>query len=444
MRTLITGGHVISMDAAVGELTADVLIEDGRIAAIAPELGPIADCEVIDATGRLVLPGLIDSHRHTWQAAIRGVAAEWTLGQYLGNVVGGYGPAYTPEDVYTGDLLGAREALDGGVTTLLDFNQVTHSPEHADAALSALRDAGIRAVYAPSMARQAPLASPEQLAAHDAEFGRLRDRYVVDDGQLSIALGLRSPETSSIDITEQEVALARRNGMRMTSHVGLGALGVRQPSIRQMSERGLLGPDLTFIHCNSSTDEEFGLIAAAGAGASISPRVEMLMGHGFPATGRLLAAGVQPSLSIDVVAGVVGSLFAEMRATLESETCRQHVEAIARGEALAARTLSARDALAMATINGARTLGLDHRTGSLTVGKDADLIVLDVDTTELYPVNDWAATATQCTPANVVHVLVRGDARKRDGRLVGVNAADDRARADQSRDRLFASVARAG
>lgn len=438
MRTVITGGHLITMDPERGDLRADLLIEDGVIAQIAPDLRAVADAEVIDATGRAVLPGLIDSHRHTWQAALRGIAAEWTLGEYLDHILGSYGPAFSAEDVYIGDLLGAREALAAGVTTLLDYNQVMNSPEHADAALGGLRESGIRAVYAPSLPRWSPPRPDADGAAIDREFARLRDAYVASNGLLSLALGVRSPETSSIDIAADEVLLARRNGLRIASHVGLGVLGVKTPSIAQLADRGLLGADMMFIHCSTSTDEELRMLAGSGASASISPRIEMLMGHGFPAAGRLMAAGVRPSLSIDVVTGVVGSLFAEMRATLEAETSRQHVEAIARGESLAKRTFSAHDVLELATIEGARALGLDGRTGSLTVGKDADVIVLNLDTPDLSPVNDWAASATQCTPANVEHVFVRGDSRKRDFQLVGVDAARDREQARQSADRLIA------
>src|SRR5436190_2772439 len=147
MNTLVRGGMVVSMDPAVGDLPrGDVLIEDGRIAAVATTLATTG-AEVVDATGKIVLPGFVDTHRHTWQTAFRGVGADWTFGQYRVAVHGTLGPHYRPEDVYLGNLLGRIEAIGSGVTTLLDWFHRADRPENADAAIQALRDAPGRSIF---------------------------------------------------------------------------------------------------------------------------------------------------------------------------------------------------------------------------------------------------------------------------------------------------------
>lgn len=225
-----------------------------------------------------------------------------------------------------------------------------------------------------------------------------------------------------------DLKLARELGVRTSLHVGVGLLG-EQRSITELHRRGQLGPDLIYVHCNTCTDAELRLIAETGGHTSISPRVEMQMGHGYPATGRLCAAGVTPSLSVDVVSGVGGSLFAEMRGTLEAERGWQHHAALSRGEALPELTITTREVVAMATIEGARTLGLDDRLGSLTPGKQADIVLLDTTRPNLTPVNHLPAAITLADNENVDTVLIAGRVVKQDGRLLGHDLADVRDRA---------------
>lgn len=432
-RMVLAGGYLLTMDKTVTDGIGDVLIENGRIAAVG-RLGHVADADTIDAAGRIVMPGLIDSHRHLWQAALRGIAADWTLDRYLSTVVGVFAPAYTPDDVYAGDLLGMREAVAEGVTTVLDFNQVMNSPEHADAALAALGETGARALYAPSLPRTAAPPDDAERSRLAAELNRLRS---ATSGLVTLALGARSAEISTAGHAIADVRLGREAGIRLFAHVGVGARGRAAPSIAQLAATGLLGPDMTFIHCCTSSDEELRQLAGAGAAATVSPRVEMLMGHGYPATGRLHDAGVTTGLSIDVATGVTGSVLAEMRATLEAETLRRNVLNIDAGGSPPEHALTAADMLRMATIDNARVLGIDAVTGSLTPGKQADIVVLDIDTPGLSPVNNWEATATLCTAANVEHVFVAGRPLKRDFALVGADRARERALGEQSRDRIL-------
>jgi cytosine/adenosine deaminase-related metal-dependent hydrolase len=430
-RTLIRGGIVFSADRKIGDLPqGDVLIEDERIVAVAPQI-PVDDAQIIDATNTIVMPGLIDTHRHLWQSSIRQVAADWTLGQYVENMLGKYGPTFRPEDVHVADLLGGLEALHGGVTTVMDWSHIMNSPEHADAAVSGLSDSGIRAVFG--------YGSPGAPAAawYQDDFRRVASAYFSSaDQRLTLALASLGPEFSSLDETATDIELAREIGVKTSIHLGVGLLGAAR-SITHMHERGLLGADVSYIHCNTCTDEELSLIKDSGGQVSISPRVEMQMGHGYPATGRLIAAGLLPSLSVDVVSGVGGSIFAEMRGTLEAERGWQNYETLQRGEWTSELKLTTREVVEMATIGGARGLGMEDRIGSLTPGKQADIIMLRIDLANLSLVNNLPAAITLCDSENVDYVFVAGRMVKAAGQIVGHDIRHVQDRARNSRDYLI-------
>ncbi|WP_433200679.1 amidohydrolase family protein [Dactylosporangium sp. CS-047395] len=439
-RKLIRGGTVVSVDATIGDLpSGDVLIEDERIVAVAPDLDGV-DAEVVDATGKIVMPGLVDTHRHLWQSALRQIAVDWTLADYFERVIGGFSPVFTPQDVHIGTHFGALEALDSGVTTIFDWSHILNTPEHADAAVAALRDSGIRAVFGHSIPTDEPTWYYNSDRRHPQDVRRLAARdFSSKDQLLTLALAVRGPELATIGATADDLALARDLDVRSSMHIGLGLMGL-QRGVTQLHTHGLLGDDLIFLHCNTCTDDELKLIAASGAHASVSARVEQLMGHGAPATGRLLAAGIRPALSVDVVCGVTGSMFAEMRGMLEAERGRVHQVYLDRGEPSPAQLLTARDAIEFATIEGARTLGLEDRVGSLTPGKQADIVLLDVAGSPFGMLNNAPAAVVFSDVRDVDGVLVAGEFRKRYGRLVRQDAAAARQRAERSRDRLFAAA----
>jgi 5-methylthioadenosine/S-adenosylhomocysteine deaminase len=307
-RTLLRGGHIVSMDPEIGDIPGgDVLIEDENIAEVAPSIDA-SDCEVIDASGAIIIPGFIDSHRHTWETVIRGIAPDVTLDGYFALILDALAPAYRPEDVYAGNLLGTLEAIDAGVTTLLDWSHINNTPDHPDEAIRALSECGIRAVYCygnpnTSLADwwfNSVLESPEDIR-------RIRDTYFAsDDGLMTLAMGTRGPGFCVPEVVRHDWELARDIGVPISVHVGMGNVAGRFRMVEQLHDLGLLGPDTTYIHCNHLTDREFQLIADTGGTTSIAPMVEMTMGHGMPPTGELLEHGLRPSLSCDVVTSVPG------------------------------------------------------------------------------------------------------------------------------------------
>jgi 5-methylthioadenosine/S-adenosylhomocysteine deaminase len=418
MRKLLRGGMVVSLDPAVGDLPqGDVLIEDGRIAAVAATVDA-PDAEVVDTTGKIVMPGFVDTHRHTWQTAFRGLGADWTFGQYRAAMHGTLRQHYRPEDVYLGNLLGRIEALNSGITTMLDWFHCSEHPDNADAAIQALREAPGHSVfcYGAGIGGDADIAP---------EIRRVRAMLPGD----AMALGLRGPQMTTIDNTVADVALARELGLRMSVHLH-GATG--WPSghrpIADMRDRGLLDDRLTVVHCNGISDDQVAMMAEAGCSVSISPDVEVKMGIGWPETGRMLAAGIRPSLSIDDCPSAGGDMFATMRTAFAAQ------RGLDGG-------LTARDVLEFATVNGALTCGLDARAGSVTVGKDADLILLDAEDPSIFPVNNAVGTIVAAGhPGLVDSVFVAGEAVKRDGRLLGVDLPALRTRLLESRDRIAAAA----
>ncbi|WP_240529337.1 amidohydrolase family protein [Streptomyces antioxidans] len=421
IRTLVRGGTVVSMDPAVGDLPqGDVLIEDGRIAAVAATVD-VADAEVVDARGKMVMPGFVDTHRHTWQTAFRGIGADWTFDQYRVAMHGTLRPHYQPEDVYLGNLLGRIEALASGVTTMLDWFHCADRPENADAAIQALREAPGHSVFCYGAGVAGATDEPDITP----EITRVRSQ-LPDDGMV---LGLRGPQLSTMDTTAADVALARELGLRVSVHVhGTTGWPTGRRPIADMRDRGLLDDRTTFVHGNGISDDQVAMMADAGCSVTISPDVELKMGFGWPETGRMLAAGIRPSLSIDDCPSAGGDMFATMRTAF----------AVQRG---LDGGLTARDFVEFATVDGARTCGLDARTGSITVGKDADLILLDAEDPSVFPVGNPVGTIVAAGhPGLVDSVFVAGRAVKRDGRLLGVNLPALRARLLESRERIAAAA----
>jgi cytosine/adenosine deaminase-related metal-dependent hydrolase len=427
------------MDPAVGDLAdCDVLIEGGIIAAIGPSLAA-DDAEVIDGTDRIVVPGFIDTHRHLWQTALRNLAADWTLSQYLVGVLATMAPAYRPDDVYAGNLLGALEALDHGITTILDWSHCAlGSPDHVDAAIAALERSGMRAVLAYGNA--APIWIDRAKTADWSELHRLREHGAYGAGMVTVAAALRGPDFGTVDVAVEDWRAARKLGLPISVHIGVAGFGDRP--VAALAGRGLLGPDTTYVHCSRLHDDELRMIADTGGSASVAAEVEMHMGHGYPPTGRLLAAGIRPSLSIDVCTGIGGDMFTAMRTTLAMQRALDNDRVISAGGTPKRLELTARDVLEFATVQGARTLGLADRTGSLTPGKAADLLLLRTDQLNMLPVNNpVASVALAANTSNIDIVMVGGAVRKRRGQLTGVDLAQVRKLAEASRDRLIAATA---
>jgi cytosine/adenosine deaminase-related metal-dependent hydrolase len=434
-RLLFRNGFVVSMDPDVGDIAnGEVLVEDGKIVDVGRDLG-VSDAEVVDATGMIVMPGFVDTHRHTWQTPVRGVLPSCTLDHYFAVMLGQVGGHYRAEDVHIGDYAGALEALNGGVTTLLDWSHISNTPDHSDAAIQGLKDAGIRAVYAHGVPTGGEWWMFSELE-HPADIRRVRDTYFAsDDGLITLAMAARQPGNSNFDVAKHDWALARELGIPISVHVGMRLHTLHYQPVKDMHDLGLMGPDITYIHMTDLTDQELDWIAETGGKACIAPYVEMLMGHGPPPTGKMLSRGVRPSLSVDVVSSVPGEMFTQMRVALAYDRILEFTDTP--DEAFAPK-LTHEDVLSFATIDGARSCFLDHKVGSLTPGKQADVVLLKTDVINTAPVLDPHATiVTFADTANVDSVFVAGNAVKRGGQLVGVDMKSIVGKLEASRDHIL-------
>jgi cytosine/adenosine deaminase-related metal-dependent hydrolase len=450
-KLLLRGGHLITMDRAIGDLAGDVLIEGNAIAAVGPRLEGV-DAEVIDVTADIVIPGFVDTHRHTWEAAIRGCAPDATLDDYFVEVLDSFAPVYRPEDVYASNLAGALECVNAGITTLVDWSHINNTPEHPDAAIRGLQEAGLRAVYAYGSANTslADYWFESKLAVPAEDVRRVRNTYFSsDDGLITMALATRGPGFCVPEVVTGEWQLARELGIPITVHVGMGRLAGRFGMVKQLADMGLLGPDTTYVHSCYLSDEEWRLVKDSGGTISIAAQVEMQMGHGWPPTGKAYAHGLRPSLSIDVVTTVPGDMFTQIRAAFACERARVNAQCWEANVEIPDTMLTARQVLEMATINGAHVAGLENRTGSLTPGKRADVVVIDASAPNIAPLIDPVAAVTLCADvSNVKTVIVGGQIRKRDGRLVAdlerarrlVEASRDYLVAERDRRRAAASA----
>jgi len=444
-KTLLKGGTVISMDPEVGDLdVADVLVEDGKISAIQQSLD--ADAEMVDCTGKILIPGFIDSHRHTWEAAIRGCAPNATLDDYFVEVLDTFAPLYQADDVYASNLAGSLECLNAGITTLVDWSHINNTPDHPDAGIRALQETGIRSQYAYGSANTSLekywFFSAEAIPNDDVT--RIRDTYFSsDDGLLTMGLATRGPGFTQDQVVQGEWALARELGIPLTVHVAMGRMAGRFGMVEQLDRLGLLGPDITFIHCCYFSEHEWQRVADTGGTISIAAQVELQMGHGWPPVNKSIQFGLRPSLSIDVVTTVPGDMFTQMRAAFGAERARVNAVAWEANVTVPETMLTARQVLETATLNGAYVAGLEDRTGSLTPGKRADIVVLDATAINMTPIHDpVAAVVLMADVSNVEHVLVDGEFRKRDFRLTG-DLAKAQTEVQNSRDRLLDANAKA-
>ncbi|MFO7293865.1 MAG: amidohydrolase family protein [Acidimicrobiia bacterium] len=424
-RILIQGGTVLTLDRQIGDFaTADVLIEGEVIREIRPNLA-VDEAEVIDARGMIVMPGFVDTHRHIWEGILRNIGTDVPLEgrtSYITFVLHKLAPALRPEDAYIGNLVSALGAIDAGITTLLDWSHIQGSPAHTDAVVQALRDSGMRSVFAYGF----PWWGKWEERQPSWFMRAATEHFSTKDQKLTLALAAPGPEFTDFEVSRDHWKLAREADARITTHVGVGSYGL-DGKLQEMGEAGLLGPDTTYIHCTTLNDTEIQMIVDTGGTVSIACPVEMMMGHGMPPVQKFLDRGLAPSLSVDVETNVPSDMFNQMRSVLGL----QRSLAGANGH----DPVSMRDVLEWATIEGARANGLEDKVGTLTPGKQADIVLLRTDRMNVTPLNDpVAAVVVGMDTSNVDTVIVGGHVLKRNGRLLHVDWSTMRRLVEESRD----------
>jgi cytosine/adenosine deaminase-related metal-dependent hydrolase len=417
-RLLFRGGCVLTLGARTpNHPEADVLVADGTIAEVGRGLRA-RDAEVVDATDAIVMPGFVDTHRHAWRSLFR------NLGDRPAIATEDLGGHYGPDEVYAATLIGLLGAAEAGITTVVDWCDLSLDDGRAEAALQAHADAGLRSVLVPA-------ASP----AAGAELRGLRDRLPTGSpAATGIAVGCELAG-DGLERVARARALARELGVPFQVHAGSRAPG----AVARLGERGLLDEGVTIVHGAGLDDADLGAIAGSGASVSLAPSSEMGGGLGSPPIQELIDRDVRPGLGVDDERVAPGDLFAQMRATISLQHATVFDRKLA-GKAGLPKLMSTRDVIRSATSQGARVAGLREATGSIEPGKQADLIVLRTDRPNIFPINDpIGAVVWGMDTSNVDWVIAGGRVLMREGVLrADVAAARDVATA--ARERVAAAA----
>ena len=426
---VLRGGTVLPMDAGrTVQPDTDVLVTGDTIAAVGPRLPVPEGTAEIDATGGIVMPGMIDTHRHMWQTAMRGYGADWTLTQYFVFYYLENGKHFRPEDVAAGNRLAAIEAIDAGVTTCVDWSHGLQTVAHAEAAVDALRSVPGRFVLAYGNIQQGPwewATSPEFQA-----FARARQDERDDMLGFQMAFDVTGdpsfPEKAAYEV-------ARELGIPVTTHAGVWG-ATNDDGVRLAHEAGFLNESSIFVHAATLSADSYQRIAASGGSMSVSTESEQSAGQGYPPTWQLREHSIPVSLSMDTSVWWSGDLFSAMRTTLGADRSREHYEAHARQETVTNLHLRAEDVVDWATRGGAKALGLDSTIGSIEPGKKADLVLIKNDASPvMFPVlNLYGHVAFQAQRGDVHTVVINGRVVKHDNALVDTDLARARKVVEQT------------
>ncbi|GAA1499758.1 amidohydrolase family protein [Dactylosporangium maewongense] len=431
---LFRNGLVLTMDDAHTVLPgADVLAVGGRIAQVGVGLTAPPGATEIDATGGIVMPGMIDTHRHLWQTAMRGYGADWTLTQYFVWYYLESGRHFRPEDIYAGNVLGALEALDAGVTTTVDWSHGLQTPQHADAAADALESVPGRFVLAYGNIQQGPWEWATSPGFRDFVERRMRGRLGFQMA-FDVTGDPAFPERAAFEV-------ARELDVPVTTHAGVWG-ATNDDGIRLMHEHGFMTPSTIYVHAATLSGDSYQRIAATGGSVSVSTESEQSAGQGYPPTWQLRDHGIPVSLSMDTSVWWSGDLFSAMRATLGADRSREHLQAHGRAETVTHVHLRAEQVVDWATRGGSRALGLDGVVGSLQPGRAADVVLLrNDDSPVMFPIlNPYGHVAFQAQRGDVHTVLVDGRIVKRDHKLVGVDLGKARADVERTVEHLIATM----
>ena len=426
---LLRGGTIITMDPAVGDfVSGDVHIRGKHIVEVGRNLRAQASAQVIDAAGTILIPGFVDCHRHSWSAQFRRIIPDGLIANYMSTTHQGFGPFYRPHDMYVGNLMTALGCLDAGITCMIDNSHNSRSSAHSDAAVEALFDSGIRAVHA---------SGPPQFGTWDnqwpADLARLQKKYFTSADQLVTLRAFANPNRDNW-------ALARSLGLK------IHADGVSSEQIEAFAKENLLGPDFTFNHANNLTDAAWRVVRDTGCNVDVCTRSDAQYGLGGGAAAgvggfqKALDFGMQPGFSVDNETSYSTDMFGEMRAAFFVQRALA-ANRRANNDPNAPAPVTVRQVLQCATVNGAKCAALLDKCGTITPGKEADIVMIRADDMNQYPLNSALGTVVQAADVgNVDTVIIGGAIRKRRGALVGVNMPRFRQLVNESRSYLFGKM----
>jgi 5-methylthioadenosine/S-adenosylhomocysteine deaminase len=436
---LFRNGLVLTMDDAHTVIQGgDVLVNGDRIAEVGVGLTAPDNAVEVDASGGILMPGMIDTHRHMWQTAMRAYGADWTLTQYFVWYYLESGKLFRPEDIHAGNLLSAIESLEAGVTTTVDWSHGLQTPQHADAALDALESVPGRFVLAYGNIQQGPW----EWSASDGFRDFVNRRISSGNDMLGFQMAFdvtgdpAFPEKAAFEV-------ARELDVPVTTHAGVWG-ATNDDGIRLMHENGFMTERTIYVHAATLTNDSYHRIAATGGSVSLATESEQSAGQGYPTSYALREHGIPISLSQDTSVWWSGDLFSAMRSTLGADRSREHLEAHAHDETVTQLHLRAEHVVDWATRGGSKALGMDSLVGSLEAGKKADVVLIkNDDSPVMFPLlNPYGHVAFQAQRGDVDTVMVNGRIVKRDRKLVGVDLATARRNVEATVDYLVGAMGR--
>ena len=410
---------VVTVDSAGVIEAGDVLVTGETITAVGTQLDVPAGTVEIDATGGILMPGMIDTHRHMWQTALRGYGGDWALSQYFSFYYLQWGQVFRPEDIYAGNLLSALESVDTGVTTTLDWSHGLRTVEYAEAALQAFEEIPGRFV----LGYGNYLGAPWEWSTSTEFRNFVSSRFSSKNDMLGLQLAFDvtgDPAFPEAAAFQSAIDL----GLRVTTHAGVWG-ATTDTGIEQMYEGGFMTPEISYVHAATLNQQSYQKIAATGGTVSVATESEQSAGQGYPSTWMLRKHGIPASLSMDTSVWWSADFFSAMRATLSADRSREHLEAQSKGETVVANRMRAEDAVWSATMGGAMSLGMEGVIGSITPGKKADLVLLKNDQSpSMTPIlNPYAHIVYQAGTADVHTVMVNGRVVKYDGSRIDLDLA---------------------
>ncbi len=426
-RTLIRHATIITMDAQGDLPQGDILITGDTLAEIAPRIeidSGATDVQAVDATGFIIIPGLVNAHMHTWQTALRALAANWTLLEYFSKMHAGLATVFAPQDLHIATLVGALNQLNCGTTTLADWCHNNPTPAHNDAAIAGLLESGIRAAFFHGTAKPDPKPgqTPFWEVPHPrAEIERLLKRHQ-GHALLSVQAAVLGPHYSTLEVSLHDFAMAKDLGLIASMHQGGGP--ARTPDgWEKLEAAGLLGEHINIVHGHALSDGQLKRFCGLGMSFSAAAESEMSQGHGHPITGRLRALGKAPSLGVDLESVMSGDMLTQARIALgQQRSLDNFAYRTLHGSIPPTSTITTREALSWVTVEGARMLKQLHRIGSLAPGKQADLVMIRATDLNMQPVHDAVnSVVMQTSLANIDSVMVAGQWKKRHGQLLNVD-----------------------
>jgi cytosine/adenosine deaminase-related metal-dependent hydrolase len=444
-RTLIKNASIVTMDKALGDLLpGDILIESDKIVAIGRNL--TADgADVVDGTHRIVAPGFINAHMHTWQAALKAVAANWTLMEYFKWVHAGLATQFRPDDIGIANLFGALTQINAGTTTLVDWCHNNPTPEHTDAAVEGLFQSGIRAVFL----HGSPKPDPKPGQPHFSEVNHprseverlLKGRFASRDQLVTLGLAILGPHYSTLEVARHDFRMARELGLVASMHQA-GPMPKTPGGWDILEADGLIGPYLNIVHATDFDDKRVKRFVDKGVSFSVTPESECCHGHGWPITGRLLAAGGNPTLGNDIETLASADMTTAARMALILQRALDNAQSRERTQSIpATSTVTARQALSWITTEPAKMLGLDSKIGSLAPGKQADLVMVRADDLNIWPAHEPVSSLVMQTSfGNIDSVMIGGTWKKRGGKLAYADLDRAKSRLKASGDRILEAI----